>query len=1298
MKTKLLSGCLTLLLSTMSLMAAELINCNLGENKPIIIGKNKIQISGAENGFLALGKKGLSLPVRGLMKESGTVFAKVKVLPIKEAKLIPRYLVTLRTGSRLTASLVLFGDSQVLQFGFGDRAKQFYHRFAEKMEFNREYALAFTYDGSSVKIYIDGKMAAEYPQPLPVKAEVRNINLGPYKDGWQATKLWADDTLFSQIRVWDTPLSPEEIAKLSQVKFSPLPKTHPAILTIPACHGPAPVIDGELSDKAWKYAAGMPRLIYGNFPKRSGSLPPHNFKFTYDKNNLYCSFTTLFPGGSPLQKGNIRTKEQEPEVWGSESFELYLSLNNTRYRFAGNLAGGTTEHKGADAKWDGAWQYKSTLKMQIDDSMLWSGEIAIPWSTLGLNGVPEIPVSFNFCRSWKLPNTGTHSSLNWNGKTYSENFVPLKFGDTPALQILSQSDPANGEYTQDIALSSIKGGKMQYVLALAKMDGSALPLELFHRKFTLKPGEYFTEKITNKITAFGYDCLLYTLLDNRGKAVMRQAVPFQLSEDYLELRKLFLQEKLVVQLKDAMLKAKFGNNYQLDISLLDSTNSIVYKQSAKDSGQCIIPFKRNFKAGKYTLELRNRRDNKVLNTKTFVYPGIGEWEKIKFDNRIIPPFTPMQTQFGKGKLSAKMWNRHYTWHNSLFPAAIESSQTPVLSAPVALEINGKLVVNGTVASGKIAPHRAEFSAKSDIPELSIVNNGFVEYDGVNWNEVALTAKKELKQVRIKVVLPKKLAKYIHASGTGNWASQTTDFVGDKKRTLSFQPVVWLGMEDKGICFFAESRKSWKSPNQKSYTIEPAGNDQMALCAELAPVLKAGETLKFSFGLLASPVRPRPANYPLNTFGWSYCVPLNRPGRTPASAIVYINNPTAGDLGSFFGDQDTPEGRSALSGNRKVAKRSLAFGALPIPYACARYLSIRYPEMAAFKDEWEILPEIAMDYSHNGHFVYDCCPTTGANNFFVLHAYNMLKNNPEFRGIYFDFGTHGECNNPHHGCDSRFPLLGMREFYRRIAVAQLMAGIKEPVIVAHNTDKLMLPIFTFVTHLLNGERVRQASSSLLHNKKDILDSYGLPMFACELASLPFGITNSVYMPCDKLQPRFGGDEEDAPYRFRMTKAVMAGTLIHNTMPCLWRLHHGIFDKIIRIYEEFGVPQAEFKGYWNNPVKVSGAEDIYVSLFVDKAGKKALAVVAHLGKPHVNQEFQLNFDWKKLGMTPPSKAVDKMTAPDPDYEWLATQSKQQKVPAVRAPLELGDFGSKIRSFDGKTLKMSLAYHSFALIELQ
>ena len=131
----------------------------------------------------------------------------------------------------------------------------------------------------------------------------------------------------------------------------------------------------------------------------------------------------------------------------------------------------------------------------------------------------------------------------------------------------------------------------------------------------------------------------------------------------------------------------------------------------------------------------------------------------------------------------------------------------------------------------------------------------------------------------------------------------------------------------------------------------------------------------------------------------------------------------------------------------------------------------------------------------------------------------------------------------------------------------------------------------------------------------------------------------------------------------------------------RLHGNYPDRRIRRSECF---------------RVSGGKDIYVSDY--KRNNKALAVISHIGKEHKKQTVEIAFDAKKLGLKPFAKATDCMTAPDPDYDWLYAQRKKGRVPPTRAPLKLGDFGSKVESVRDGVLKLTLDYHSFAIVELE
>jgi hypothetical protein len=351
-------------------------------------------------------------------------------------------------------------------------------------------------------------------------------------------------------------------------------------------------------------------------------------------------------------------------------------------------------------------------------------------------------------------------------------------------------------------------------------------------------------------------------------------------------------------------------------------------------------------------------------------------------------------------------------------------------------------------------------------------------------------------------------------------------------------------------------------------------------------------------------------------------------------------------------------------------------------------------------EWQVAPENNLTSEDYGkpYMYYNLCLASQAANYYIYHFKELLKT-LKLQGVYFDFGVADTCSNRYHGCNGGYRILAKREFYKRIAWILADANNGEYAIPIHNSEAVQIPTFTFVTHFLNGEGLRQASSSVFHFGKDLLDTYTIADFASEHSSLPWGITSSIYSPTDSLAPQFGGDKEGGPgpqelYKFRMTKAVMAGALIHNTIPSQSRNHYGWFDKVIRFYDDFKVNQAEFMPYWRNGeyVKVLKGKDIYVSFYRHHDKKELLAVISHVSKEHLDQDVVVEFDPAKLGFKKLASAAELLTGPDPEYQSLYAEPLRD-----RNAVELGDFGVEFKGLENNRIKLKLKHHSVAIVKI-
>lgn len=1281
-----------LLLFSAALYGAETLDADFSSGEAVSVnGKIIVPAAEAVDGFRPLGKDAFTINCETMLGDSGTVIAKIRL--DKPADSTPkRYsLITIRGKGRLICGIDAANQTRNLYFSYTDMAKSHYFGKPAALEYGKEHYVALSYGEGMFRCYLDGVLINEVKQPTPMIAPNR-LRFGEFKDGWYVRKpADANGWGIAGLKVYNHVLTPLEVAELCGKKKINFRDEYRDLLTIPRVTGSAPTVDGELNETVWQYSASLLTVRHAITPEATAKLPSHRMLAAYDQKNLYLGIETIFPPRAVILGGDTRTGDKEPEVFGSESFEFYLIVNGIRYRFAGNYAGGSTESRPDNSSWNGKWSYRTSNKMRIDDTVLWQGEAVIPWETLGLTAPPTGDLPFNFCRSWYLSEVSTHSSLTDSGYGKIEEFGTLRFAEKlPVMRLISQSDPNEGNYQQELQFLSADGGKINYTVEMIRRDGTAVPVTLASREIRLTPEKASSLSLPMTIENPGYDTLLFRFSAGK-KLLLQQTIPFKLNDRLFEINCNFLREKVVFSFKSAKISALGGKNLSLKITAPDGK---ICKNIKIDSAEFLLDFPRSMPAGTYHAELYS--NGKVINRSEFFYPGIGEWEKLSFDtSRIIPPFTPMTYKQENDGITASCYGREYHWKNSFFPAQINALNDKLLLEPIAIAGNSKNITpeKFTVKSNK--PHRMDFTAFGSNTDFSAEVTGFLEYDGTQFNRVRLTAIKPIDNWSISIKMPENMAKFIHASGnTGAWGSKLTDFVKDGRQKLKFYPSIWLGMQEKGLSFFAESRYLWNSPAEESYFLEKK-DGSVVLTVNLGRNIRPGKVMEVEFGFVATPIRPRSKNYPLDLFSSRHAAPLNQHGPLPTVKTVMISG---GTLGAPFGDLPTPDDSIAVKNRKQAVEDTIANGGIPVSYICDRFISTEYPEMTAYRQEWAIEPHRIQDYTSNGikYLMYDCCPVSSSADFYLWKCAAMLKQLP-YGGIYFDFGRVVQCDNHQHGCYQRVPIMAMREFYRKLMLLQLDLGIKEPKIVLHNTDYLRMPEMSFVTHLFNGEHIRQSSSSIMHNGKDILDTYELPMFAAELSTMPFGVTNSAYFPNDVLSKQYGGGKEPGQlYVFRVTKAALAGTLIHNTIISAHRSHYGLLNKIVRIYEKFGVPESEFNGYWRNHARVSGAKDVFVSFYKHPDQKKILAVISHTGKAHDDQSFTVTFDTGKLGFTP-ENAVDLLNAPDPEYATLIQMIKDKKLPHFRTPTDLGDFGvDAVKVVDGK-VQLTLKHHSFALLEI-
>ncbi|MBO4619760.1 MAG: hypothetical protein J5654_06580 [Victivallales bacterium] len=1275
---------------------------------------------------VALGSHGMDFPAEKLFGQKGTILAKFQQNQPASAERANRAIFTLRCHSRLQFGLAYIpNNSRKFLFHFGDQDAQFYHELPDEFDFGHDYTAAITWDGALVRLYLDGRLLVESPQPVPVE-KLDALHLGPYRDDWIAVNPWADDTLFQQLLCFDEALSPAEIATLSGSTPTPSWQEYQTQLVIP-------IQDSDAID--WSCAASLPELVSLNSRAPGFTSPDGRFLLAATPDALHFSFEYVIPAGNTVAVGQPRTAESEPEVWGSESFEFYVNHADHNYRFAGNVAGGYAENRDNDAEWNGAWTYESHLEMQIDNSQRWRGEAAIPWSTLDTASNPE-NMECCLARTWCLPDYTAATVLYGNPAEDSYNqpsrYAKVRFAyGAPVVQQISRENPERGEFRQKMRFASPQDATVEYQVDLLREDGLAQPLPLYRRTLDLQANTPVEIAVTARIPSDTYDLLRYRLIDLTSHSplasdlspltsnltpltsnlspstsprspLLQCLAPFTLNQVPIELKPHYLSCSIDVIVQPALLQKLSGGATEFELVLTMPNGTELLRQPL-DGETMSLPFDPHSPAGKYTVTIFTA-SGKEITAAALDYPGLGEWNTAEFPTDIVlPPFTPLEYDKTTSRLS--MWGRAYDYGGGPLPTQITTQEQECFLASPQLIANGVPLEVATSFSFPIKQKRnathAEMGGATRFSDGSVLSTSelFIEYDGVAYHRLRLNAESDLQDITLRFTLAPEIAKYLHASVNTTWGSKLTRVVPEGHSEYQFYPMFWIGMEDKGLCFFTEHHNGWTGDSNAVFTIDRSA-EQAILEIHLRKTLAKGEAFDFELGICATPVKPPHPLAPLVIRGDEYVAPMSRPGHLPVVHSSEYRVPYPHDIDCPFADLPALGRSPADATYREALKQRDAAGNYAVVYLDSRCLSDQYPEIAAFREEWQNTPRVALDYLSEGakYQVFTCCPTTGANAFFQLKLKELLKRF-DFDGVYFDFALMDVCNNHRHGCNEHWPILATREFYRRVALLLHQLGKPEPIIQLHNTDAVQLPAMNFATMLFNGEHIRQASTPMLHNGRDLLDNYGIEMFATELSSLPFGLTNAVYLPADVLLPENGGGKEKPElYVFRMTQAGLAGTLPHNTMLAQDRVHYGLLDKVFRIYEAFGVPQAQFHGYWTKPVAVTDAHGIYISCYTAEDRSRVLAVISHIAKDHDDQEFSVTFDWPKLGITTAlPHANERLTSPDPEYQELYQIRAEKQVDARRAPLDLGDFGCEILGWDGNTLRLSLKHHCFAIVEL-
>ncbi len=641
-------------------------------------------------------------------------------------------------------------------------------------------------------------------------------------------------------------------------------------------------------------------------------------------------------------------------------------------------------------------------------------------------------------------------------------------------------------------------------------------------------------------------------------------------------------------------------------------------------------------------------------------------------DRVPAPWTPVTVQRDSTGVDVGVYGRKCRFANAPLPTSIHTAGQEVLAAPIRLvgQVGGKPIEWQRSGVMLFAHSQAQATLSGWQANDSLIVNTTIrtDFDGMTRIDLVVLpqrgAKPSIEQLWLEVPLKASQASLFHYWPGGWGSAKNSGAVTDQGLTLPFKPLVWLGWEDGGLSWFAESDKGWQAKKSDRAIEVVRQGDQTLLRLHLLDSPPPRLPLTFTFGLQATPVKPLPKDFhewriwhapqlatTLNKSAsvvfreWWTChrafpdhkpIPaLDRAAQLGVKTVVFHED--WAPVQNYPATSDEPGLKRLIDAcHQRGMKVLLYFG---------YELSSLAPEWAEMSDEvlvknskgvafpgWHRLPE-QRDFRVCYHSRWQD---------FLLEGIAKFMERTGFDGVYLD-GTIEPCAccNQAHGCGYQTAEGTLRPTYPVFAVRQMMRRLYDLIhprgglINAHQSTCCLPPTLAFVDSYWDGEQFAGGELS-----GDPLQKLPLAAFRAEFMGKNFGV------PCEFLA------YERPPHW--MFDDALAFTMLHDVRV---RPHGSgpLLEKMSRIWDvmtRFGVAQAQWHPYWNNSQLITPPSDaVKASLYLvpTSAGKsaRALMVVSNLSKQDI-ADGHVQVDMARLGLRSAATAKDALTGQQLGFE--------------------------------------------------
>lgn len=611
---------------------------------------------------------------------------------------------------------------------------------------------------------------------------------------------------------------------------------------------------------------------------------------------------------------------------------------------------------------------------------------------------------------------------------------------------------------------------------------------------------------------------------------------------------------------------------------------------------------------------------------------------------VLPGFSPIEVNDQNIILGA---GRKYRWENSYLPVGMTSRDDVFVTGGYL-----NVVVDGKSCFPK--PDRISFLEKFNdhvvIQAEGVIGDGLrmsvttrVEYDGIAMVEVRL--------IPLRAVVISRLH-FVANIRSNPWTKmlvfnakdidrRDNPIVRDTNYNGEFLNAISIVDGEKSFWLFQDNAEGWLAPVDDMMAVSTQNGS-----VEIRQKLIEGKNIIvkekiFRFNLMVTPVKDGSGNIRQNRVARGNDVSEAKYNGLNLwwinafahQVFPYVEYPSeiANNITKI--DKDAYPG---LKQNKKILLDYRRHGIEMLPYFSAHVLNHLDPGYQQFKNSWEVHPRIVWDrlkydapFSAMRNDAFLTHRATGYSDY-LLYRFSELIDQLGMEGLYFDQGGTRLSSNPLNGkwidangkIQGSTDILALREFHKRLATLFYTKG-KKGIIVSHNSNAAILPAYSFVTTMLQGEEFNEKLIDYDYIKSTSLDevrsrlgssAFGVPTLWLEVIFAEDGRLDRSKRPYQMSK----SDWHASKYYTDAYKNFMTLALLHD-LPTWAYAELKIRNEIMMIVDWVSPETAKFVGYWNYSPSMF-VNDVFHSHYRSQDGTKYLVILANLG--HKDQALYLD----------------------------------------------------------------------------